>query len=68
MYKLILNCFFKIFDIQQMIINTHRIWKNFDEQTQLRPLIEKLPKPLHSLQQTQQMTTTNSVQSSVHIQ
>uniref|UniRef100_A0A1I8BYY7 Cyclin-C n=1 Tax=Meloidogyne hapla TaxID=6305 RepID=A0A1I8BYY7_MELHA len=58
----------KIFDIQQMILNTYRIWRNFDEQTQLRPLIEKLPRPLHSSQQTQQQMANNQLQQSVHLQ
>nr|CAD2122153.1 unnamed protein product [Meloidogyne enterolobii] len=49
----------KVFDIQQIILNTYRVWRNFDEQTQLRPLIEKLPRPLHS---TQQMANNNNIQ------
>ncbi|CAK5019544.1 unnamed protein product [Meloidogyne enterolobii] len=49
----------KVFDIQQIILNTYRVWRNFDEQTQLRPLIEKLPRPLHS---TQQMSNNNNIQ------
>ncbi|KAI1720263.1 cyclin-C [Ditylenchus destructor] len=54
--------FEKITEIQQMIFNMYRVWRNFDESDQLLALLGKLPRPqaqIPSQSQQQPLSITN---------
>jgi hypothetical protein len=54
----------KVFEIQSAILSLYRVWRTFDEPSQLRPLIEKLPRQFQPIQ----IQSNPGAQSSMHLQ